>query len=419
MMTMIGSIIVVLAIVLMVMKKDAKVVLIGTGLLMAIIAGKPMAPLIAFEKSMTSAGLISSICSCMGFAWVMKYTTCDKHLINLLAGGLKRVPFFLIPGVIVATFLVNMAIPSAAGTAAAAGAVFIPLMMGAGVHPAMAAAAVKAGTYGSMLNPGMAHNPFVAKIAGVGAMEVVTFHSTSVFISLVAACLSLTIIAYAMKEYKGFVAEGLEIDDSFRINFIYALMPLVPIIILLLGSTGMVPALKMGVPQAMIIGAILSLAVTRSNPGKLATAFFDGLGDGYAKIMSIIIAAGVFVSGMTTIGLVKAFTTAMMGNPAIMKIAAAVGPFLLGFVTGSGDAATMAFNEAITPHAMDFGMSQVQMGSMAMLGGTLGRTISPIAGATIIVAGIANVNPFEVTKRNGLPIILALIAGSAVLALAV
>ena len=34
-------------------------------------------------------------------------------------------------------------------------------------------------------------------------------------------------------------------------------------------------------------------------------------------------------------------------------------------------------------------MSQVQMGSMATLGGTLGRTMSPIAGATIICAGIA------------------------------
>lgn len=410
-----GSLIVIASIVLMLMKKDAKVVLLGAGILMAVIAGKPMDPFIAFEKSMTSAGLISSICSCMGFAWAMKYTTCDKHLINLLAGGLKRIPFFLIPGVVVATFLVNMAIPSAAGTAAAAGAVFIPLMMGAGVHPAMSAAAVKAGTYGSMLSPGLVHNAMVGKVAGLTPMEVVGFHFPSSITSLVAASISLSVIAFFFKEYKGFQAEGLEIEENFKVNFFYALMPLVPIIILVLGSTDLVPVLKMGVPQAMVIGGILAILVTRVNPGKLATAFFDGMGEGYAKIMSIIIAAGVFVSGMTTIGLVKAFTTSMMANPGIMKIAAAVGPFLLGFVTGSGDAATLAFNEAITPHALDFGMRPEQMGSMAMLGGTLGRTISPIAGATIIVAGIANVNPFEVTKRNGIPIILALIAGSLVL----
>ena len=51
------------------------------------------------------------------------------------------------------------------------------------------------------------------------------------------------------------------------------------------------------------------------------------------------------------------------------------------------------------------------MGSMASLAGTLGRTISPIAGATIIAAGIAGVDPMEVCKRNGLGIFIALLVG--------
>ena len=105
----------------------------------------------------------------------------------------------------------------------------------------------------------------------------------------------------------------------------------------------------------------------------------------------------------------------MLNNPAIVKIAASVGPFLLGLIVGSGDAATFAFNEAITPHAADFGMTPVQMGSMATLGGTLGRTMSPIAGATIIVAGIAGVNPMEIAKRNALPMVLAMVVGMTVL----
>jgi DcuC family C4-dicarboxylate transporter len=114
-------------------------------------------------------------------------------------------------------------------------------------------------------------------------------------------------------------------------------------------------------------------------------------------------------------GLVKAFIDAMLNNPTIVKLCAAVGPFLLGFITGSGDAATMAFNQAVTPHAADFGMEVMQMGSMATLGGTLGRTMSPIAGATIIVAGIAGVNPMEVTKRNWLPMVGSMIIGMALL----
>ena len=171
----------------------------------------------------------------------------------------------------------------------------------------------------------------------------------------------------------------------------------------------------MDIPQAMVIGAMLALVVTRKNPTNFSNAFFDGMGKAYGSILGIIISAGVFVSGMTAMGLVKTFTTAMLNNPGIVKVCAAVGPFILGVVVGSGDAATFAFNEAITPHAEEFGMSAVQMGSMATLGGTLGRTMSPIAGATIIIAGIAGVNPMEIAKRNFLPMVGAMVLGMAFL----
>lgn len=389
-------------------------VLVAAGIVMCACAGNPMAALNSFAKGMGSS-MISSACSSMGFALVMRFTGCDKHLINFLAKGLTKVHFLIIPGVVLATFAVNMALPSAAGTAAAAGAIFIPIMMGAGIHPAMAAAAVKCGTYGSMLNPGLAHNPFVAKIAGVGVMDVIAFHYKANFASLVIAAITITVIAYMTHENKDHFAEGLELEENFKVNYLYALMPIIPIAILLLGATKIVPMFKMGVAQAMIIGCVLALAVTKTNPAELTKSFFDGMGKAYADIIGIIISAGVFVAGMNAMGLVKAFTNAMLNNPAIVKIAASVGPFLLGLIVGSGDAATFAFNEAITPHAADFGMTPVQMGSMATLGGTLGRTMSPIAGATIIVAGIAGVNPMEIAKRNALPMVLAMVVGMTVL----
>ena len=415
MMLAIGAIVVIITIYFLMKRYDARLVLLASGIIMACLAGTPMASLNAFAKNMTNGGLIQAVCSVMGFAMVMRYTECDKHLINFMASGLSKVRPILIPGVVFATYAVNVALPSAAGTAAAAGAIFVPLMMSAGVHPAMAAAAVKCGTYGSMLNPGLSHNPFVAKIAGISVMDVIGFHYKANIASLIIAAILITILAYYKKEHKGYKAEGLEAEASFKVNYFYALMPILPIIILILGTTGVVPFLKMDVPQAMIIGALASFLATRKNPVKMSNAFFDGMGKAYGEILGIIIAAGVFVSGMTAMGLVKAFTTAMLNNPAIVKICAAAGPFILGLVTGSGDAAAFAFNEAVTPHAQEFGMSAVQMGSMAMLGGTLGRTMSPIAGATIIIAGIAGVNPMEVAKRNFLPMVGAVIIGMAFL----
>ena len=412
----IGALVVLGVIYLLLKRHESRMVLIAAGILMCIIGGKPMAALDAFAKSMTNAGLITSVCSCMGFAWCMKYTGCDKHLVVAIGKVLKKMGFLLIPGATLATFVVNIAIPSAAGCSAAVGVIFIPILMAAGVHPAMAAAAVKSGTYGSMLNPGLVHNGVIAKLAGTQITDVIGNHMMATVAGVIVAAVVLTVIAIVLKENKGYVPEGSVVDDdSFSVNAIYAIMPLVPVIILLLGSTKVVPVLKMGVPQAMIIGAILALAATRKSPVELTKSFFNGMGDAYANIIGIIISVGVFVAGLKALGLIKALIAWMLNSTGIVKIAATFGPFLLALISGSGDAATVAFNEAVTPHAAEFGISTMNMGSIAALGGTLGRTISPIAGATIICAGIAGVDPMAVCKRNALGIVCALLVGMVLL----
>lgn len=412
----IGALIVVGVIYLLLKRHESRMVLIAAGILMCIIAGKPMAALDAFAKSMTNAGLITSVCSCMGFAWCMKYTGCDKHLVVAIGKVLKKMGFLLIPGATLATFVVNIAIPSAAGCSAAVGVIFIPILMAAGVHPAMAAAAVKSGTYGSMLNPGLVHNGVIAKLAGTQITDVIGNHMMATVAGVLVAAVVLTVVAIVLKENKGYVPEGSVIDDeSFSVNPLYAIMPLIPVIILLLGSTKVVPVLKMGVPHAMIIGVILALAATRKSPVELTKNFFNGMGDAYANIIGIIISVGVFVAGLKALGLIKALIAWMLNSTGIVKIAATFGPFVLALISGSGDAATVAFNEAVTPHAVEFGISTMNMGSIAALGGTLGRTISPIAGATIICAGIAGVDPMEVCKRNALGIVCALLVGMVLL----
>ncbi|MCI7675871.1 MAG: C4-dicarboxylate transporter DcuC [Phascolarctobacterium sp.] len=412
----IGALVVLGVIYLLLKRHESRMVLIAAGILMCIIGGKPMAALDAFAKSMTNAGLITSVCSCMGFAWCMKYTGCDKHLVVAIGKVLKKMGFLLIPGATLATFVVNIAIPSAAGCSAAVGVIFIPILMAAGVHPAMAAAAVKSGTYGSMLNPGLVHNGVIAKLAGTQITDVIGNHMMATVAGVIVAAVVLTVIAIVLKENKGYVPEGSVVDDdSFSVNPLYAIMPLIPVIILLLGSTKVVPVLKMGVPHAMIIGAILALAATRKSPVELTKSFFNGMGDAYANIIGIIISVGVFVAGLKALGLIKALIAWMLNSTGIVKIAATFGPFLLALISGSGDAATVAFNEAVTPHAAEFGISTMNMGSIAALGGTLGRTISPIAGATIICAGIAGVDPMEVCKRNALGIVCALLVGMVLL----
>lgn len=393
-------------------KYDTKLVLLTAGVFMAMFALKPMLAFDAFAKSMVTGSLIQAICGVLGFAAVVKITGCDKHLINMFGGILKKAGIFLVPVATLLTFAINIALPSAAGCAAAVGAVFIPLLIHSGVRPVMAAAAVFGGTYGSMLSPGLSHNPFVAELAKISVLEVINTHKYATITSIIIAAITLGVIAIVLKEHQGYVStdEDFKIDTNFKVNPIYALINIVPLIILIVGFTGLVPSLKMGVAQAMLIGVFLAVIVTRTNPTVVSKQFFDGMGGAYAEILGIIISATVFVAGFKALGAVDAFISLLISNPSMASLGATVGPFLLAVITGSGDAAAFAFNKAVTPYAVEFGTTIERMGSLAALSGAIGRTMSPLAGAVIVCAGIAKVAPLDVAKRTALGMILGLIS---------
>ncbi|MBP2638935.1 MAG: anaerobic c4-dicarboxylate antiporter, DcuC family [Firmicutes bacterium] len=409
----IGIVIILITVYLLIRQYETRMVLGAMGILMAVVAGKPMAAFDAFAKNIIDSGMITAIVPVMGFALVMKATECDKHLISLMANVMRRIRPILIPGTVMATFATNVALPSAAGCGAAVGAIFIPLLISSGIHPAMAASAVLAGTAGgSALSPGNPHNPYVAKIANVDVMSVITVVSpTGIIAGGVVLAICLTIVAKFFKEDSGYEAEESMADQSsFKPNPFYAIVPIIPVSMLLLGATGVVSALKpMGIAHTMLIGAIIGIAITRSNPSKSIKAFFDGMASGYGEIVGIIIAAGVFISGMMAVGLVDAFLAALKDSARIVKYAATFGPFLLAVITGSGNAAALAFNGAITPHAQQFGQEIINMGTLASLCGSLGRTMSPVGGVVIICAAIAKVSPMELAKRNAPGCVIAAI----------
>lgn len=392
---------------------ETRLVLIGAGLLLCCISLDPMAALNQFAKSMTNNSLVMAICSSMGFAFAASYTKCDRSLVHYLAAPVRGLGIFLIPVCTVITFFVNIAIPSAAGCAAAVGSTLIPVMLRAGIKPAAAAAAVLAGTIGSYLSPGTSHNPYVAKMANMEVMDFIGFHSTYSLMCGAILVVGVLLVCLVLRDNKGDAnaqvdASKLQKQDDFTPSVLKALVMLVPIAILVCGNLW-VPAIKMGVAQAMVIGAICALAVGRCNPQEFSKQFFNGMGKGYADVMGIIIAAGVFAAGLRAAGLIDVCVDALKNANEYARWGGALGPWIMGVITGSGDAATLAFNEAVTPHAEAFGMSIPGLGALAFLTGALGRTMSPLAGVTILVSGIAMVSPIEVIKRTALPCFVAVI----------
>ena len=403
-----GGLIVLATIWAIVKRWETRMVLFGSGLLMALVALKPMEAFAAFQKSMTNAGLIAAILSVMGFAYVLKLTKCDQHLVNLVAGGVTKLRFALIPAATLATFVINIALTSAAGVSAAVGAVLIPVLIAAGVHPAVAAAAVFAGSFGSVLSPGASHIVMVAKMAKVSEMAAVDALKVPAIVAVLIGTCTLAIIAYIRKEDRGH-AQFAETREAakFEVNFLKALVPMLPLVLLILGSNVKSLASLNSVPATMLIGTIVAILVTRTSPVEVTKTFFDGMGKAYGDVMGIIIAAGVFTAGLTQVGLIDLMLKNLKGVNGAIGAAATWGTAAVALLSGSGDAATVAFNEAVTPHAAQFGMTIMDLGNLAHLAGTLGRTMSPVAGACIVVAGIAGVSPVEVAKRNAPGMIIA------------
>ena len=418
-MSILGILIVVITFVLIIKKYESRMVLFVAGVAMCLIGGLPNDIMKAFTKAMTHNSLVPAICTVMGFSYVMKLTGCDQHLVHSISGLLKKGKVILVPLSFLLTWWIGLALPSASGLSAAVGAILIPTLIAAGVHPAMAAATVLAGTWGTAISPGNAHNPFVADLAGTDMMTVIIYETpASIIASLVCAAV-LTAYAVVFKEganeerriaYEKEMADKMSAGENFNVNYLKALVPVIPLVLLILSSkqVGILP--EMSVALSMVLGVVIALVITWSNAQKVCVQFFDGMGSAYGNVIGLIICATVFTSGLAAMGLISTLIELMDGSQSLAALSGTFGPFIIALISGSGDAASFAFNGAVTPYAEQFGMTIMGLGSLAQIAGAIGRAVSPVAGAAIICAGLAKVSPMEVSKRNFLPCVAAAIA---------
>ncbi|MDU6912982.1 MAG: C4-dicarboxylate transporter DcuC, partial [Veillonella sp.] len=366
-----GIVIVVATFIAIIKQFETRLVLLLSGLLMCFIGGQLGAGTTAFVKELTNPGLVPTICTVLGFSYVMEYTKCTEHMVYFISAGLKKMTKIIIPGAVIITFLINIALPTAAGCAAAVGALLIPALIRSGVHPAMAGSAIFLGTWGSSLSPGLMFNPQVAQLAGVDVMTVIASFSMQAIIGIVVAAILLNIVAIVKKEHTGYVmkndtaAEGKE----FKVNYFYAIIPIIPLVLLVLGSKQVAVIPEISVPVSMLIGTAIGIIAVRPNVTEAVKKFFRGTGDGMCDVVGLMAAAACFTAGMQLIGLTSALIDGMKNS--------------------------------------DFGYGIMQLGSMAQLGAGIGRSMSPVAGAGIIIAGLAGINPMEMAKRNAVPCIIA------------
>lgn len=406
---------------------EARLVLVGAGLAMALAAGRPLAAADAFTRGMV-APMVAPICAALGFAGVLGATGCSAHLVYLLLAPVRRARALALPGGILAAYLVNVAVPSQTSAAAALGPVLVPLLLAAGFAPEVAGAALLLGASfgGDLVNPGAQD---VQTLAGTAAAAGLPLAAAAVSARVVPATLAGVLVAAAAFAWLHRRPDGPEVvlptgapagAEGFRFSPFKAIVPLVPVLLLLLAYGGFSPlawlvaapagdplAGALPVVRAMLLGSLLALAAAGREAAAAAGRFFTGMGEAYGGIISLTLSAQVFGAGLAAIGFSQALVTALGGSAAAGALLAVGLPWLLAALSGSGSGPVQVFGQSFLVH-LGAEQDPARLAALACLGGAFGRTLSPVAAVTLYCSGLVGAPPAALVRR----VLPALLAGA-------
>ncbi|HWE39513.1 MAG TPA: C4-dicarboxylate transporter DcuC [Isosphaeraceae bacterium] len=409
----IAGVVVVGAVALLARGAEVRLVLGLAALGMFAAAGRVAELLGLLAAEMANARTIVPIASALGFAYALKRTGCDQHLVHLLVRPLRRARWLLVPGGVAASYLVNTAIVSQTGAAAAVGPILVPLLREAGVGPATAGATLLLGSSmgGELLNPGTVEVAKLAQLTGLSPAEVVRRGRVPNLLACGAALLAWWALSrrdIGKDESDREVREDL---GGTRINPFRAAVPLIPIALLLVAERLRLPGvLASGTVQilaAMLVGVVAAGLASPSHAGRLAADFWDGAGYAYTHVISLIVTATVFAKGIEACGLVARLTSGLSRLPVPARVGAGIGaPWALATLSGTGIGSAIAVMTALVPAADSLGLDPVRLGVVSALGAHFGRTMSPVAAVTLFSAGLSGATAPALVKRVAPPLLV-------------
>ena len=441
---LLGVLVIAAAVVAVVRRVDVRLALTLAGLAMGALAWQTPAVFQKLVGTLVDEKFVVPICSAMGFAYVLRLTECDQHLVRLLVKPVQRVRPLVVPGAVVVGFIVNLPVISQASTVVTIGPVLVPIMRAARLSAVTVGAALLLGASigGELLNPGAPELATVSEAAGVDAKECVVRNAPLLFAHLgVAVGVFWFISARAEARLRREEADGMKKAEvaapaseksvgeaPFRVNPLKAAVPLLPLALLFLTGPPLglfdVPwnwlaADPKGATGSRLIGAAMLVGVAAAaltGPrkwGEVGRAFFDGAGYAYTHIISVIVAANCFGEGVNQIGLADLLGDAVGAAPALLTPAAAGVPLLFAALCGSGMASTQSLYRFFVPPAAALGVAPASLGPLVSIGAAAGRTMSPVAAVTHMSASLSGADGVALVRR----VVVPLLAGVAVIVL--
>lgn len=417
-MPLLAALILLLTVLAIARRVDARLALLGSGALLATLAGQPLTALDTFTRAMV-APMVAPICASMGFAAVLGATGCDRALVTVLVAPLRRLRWLAVPGAVVAAYVVNLAVPSQASTAAALGPILLPLLRGAGCSPVAAGAALLLGASfgGDLLQPGAQD---LQAVAGATAAQAARLHALLWPASIAGLLASALVAAVVLRPREPGTADG-EPQPALSASLcLRAGVSLLPVAALLLAyahcpGLGWLVAVPSGegwqpfagalpVVRAMLLGCAVAALTAPLRVGALAQEFFAGMGRAYASIIALTISAQVFGAGLAASGL-SSWLMQQSERAGALPALAVLFPAGLAAISGSGSGPVLAFAQTFLA-PLPAGPALDQAAVLSCCGGAFGRTLSPVAAVTVCVAGFVQISPLALVRRVALPLVV-------------
>ncbi len=372
-----------------------------------------------FAGTLPKLGLI--IMAAGGFSRYMNHIGAAHAMVQVTTKPLSLIknPYIMLALAYLVGQILNIFIPSAAGLALLLLVAMYPALVGAGCNP-VATASVLATTACLDLGPASGNSNKAAEVIGIDAASFFVHYQLPVAICVM---IVIAILHFFTQRYfdkrdaeKGLTYEFSDIDDKAAKDAPkwFAILPVIPLALLLVFSKFAVSSIKIDVVTAMFIGLFISMFadfIYNKDIKKVSHStkvFFQGMGDIFASVVSLLVAAQIFVSGLRSIGFIDLLLSASSGlgfgyMAMVIMLVAIIG--LVAFLSGSGNAAFYSFSDLAPDVATSVSVPIAAMVVPMQLSAGIFRSMSPVAGVVIACAGVANVSPVDVVKRTAIPML--------------
>ncbi|EEY98333.1 anaerobic C4-dicarboxylate transporter DcuC [Vibrio sp. RC586] len=393
--------------------------------------GKPTGSIIVdfFEiihviASSTLAKLGLIIMAVGGFSKYMSHIGAANAMVQMATKPLSYIknPYLVLAMAYITGQLINIFIPSATGLSLLLLVAMYPVLVGVGCNPA-AAAAVVATTGCLDLGPASSAANKAAEVSGIDVATYFVSYQLQVSIAAMVVIASLHFVCqryFDRKDAEKGVQSEFNIQEKEQrvVPKWFAIFPVLPLMLLLTFSQFGIDTITMNVVTAMFIALFVSMLfdylLTRD--GKTVAAslrvYLDGMGGVFASVVSLIIAAQVFVTGLETIGFISLLldSASSLGFGYIAMVLVLVSIIVLvTLLSGSGNASFFSFSNLAPEVASQVGAPIAAVAMPMQLASGLMRSASPVAGVIIACGAVANVSPIELAKRTVIPMLGGLV----------